>query len=81
MKRTAKPRRGRPLKADKQNANLAIRLRIDERKQIVAAANALGMSLNRFVLDSTLGVIGMINGTTTEPEIVAVGRFLRQRKG
>ena len=75
-----KPRRGRPPNPDKLNTNIALRIRGDERKEIENCCDMLGMSMNRFVMDATLAVVGMINGTeSNEPKIVAIGRFLRER--
>ena len=76
-----KPKRGRPVKADKSNANIALRLRPEERSQIVKAAEQQRLSTNRFMVDAALAIVDMINGTKIEePEIVAVGRFLRERE-
>ncbi len=75
------PRRGRPPKADKSNANIALRLRPDERKQITKCAEMMGMSTNKFIVDSALAIVGQINGTEKgTPKIVKIGEFTRKLK-
>jgi len=82
-----RPKRGRPQKADKANANIALRIRPDERKAIEACAEMQGFSMNRFMVDATLAVCSMINGTTPVspqtrknlPQVIDVGIYLRSR--
>ena len=81
MERSNKPRRGRPPKSDKSNANIALRLRPDERKQITGCAELMGMSPNAFMVQATLAIVGQVNGTIKgTPDIVKIGEFPRELK-
>lgn len=76
-----KPRRGRPPKVDKSNANIALRLRPEERKQITKCAEMMGLSTNAFMVQATLAIVGQINGTEKgTPKIVRIGEFTRKLK-